>query len=65
LLEEFDLELSPETTVTVHDSTSEHRYMVLPQQPPETEDLTEEELVELVTRDAMLGVDRLGGTRYD
>ena len=41
------------------DSTAEHRYFVLPQQPPGTEEFTEAELIELVSRDAMIGVDRL------
>jgi len=33
--------------------------MVLPQQPPDTEDLSEDELVKHVARNAMIGVDRL------
>ena len=40
----------------VWDSTSECRYMVLPQRPPGTGHLSEEELAALVTRDAMVGV---------
>ena len=38
------------------DSTSEVRYLVLPERPPGTEGLSEAELVALVTRDAMIGV---------
>lgn len=60
LHEEFDLELDEEIEIHVHDSTSELRYMVLPQRPPGTEDLSEAELVDRVTRNAMIGVDRLG-----
>jgi nitrile hydratase len=60
LREEFDLDLDDDVAIRVHDSTSELRYMVLPQRPPGTEDLSEEDLVERVTRDAMIGVDRLG-----
>jgi nitrile hydratase len=60
LREEFDLELDEEIEIHVHDSTSELRYMVLPQRPPGTEDLSEAELVDRVTRNAMIGVDRLG-----
>ncbi|PSP74770.1 nitrile hydratase subunit alpha [Halobacteriales archaeon QS_3_64_16] len=60
LREEFDLDLDDDIEIHVHDSTSELRYMVLPQRPPGTEDLSEEELVDLVTRNAMIGVDRLG-----
>lgn len=60
LREAFDLELAESIRIHVHDSTSERRYMVLPQRPPGTEDLSEDELVDLVTRDAMIGVSRLG-----
>ena len=42
--------------VEVHDSSSEVRYMVLPERPAGTDDLSEEELAALVTRDAMVGV---------
>jgi nitrile hydratase subunit alpha len=42
--------------VRVWDSTAELRYLVLPERPPGTEGLTEEELAALVTRDAMIGV---------
>jgi nitrile hydratase len=51
----------------VWDSTAEIRYMVLPQRPVGTEQLTEDELAALVTRDAMIGVATVagpaGGTR--
>ncbi|MBI0381569.1 nitrile hydratase subunit alpha, partial [Streptomyces albiflaviniger] len=40
----------------VHDSTSEVRWFVLPERPPGTEHLSEEQLVPLVTRDSMVGV---------
>ena len=60
LREDFDVELPEGVEVEVWDSNSELRYMVLPQRPPGTEDLTEDELVDLVTRDAMIGVERLG-----
>jgi nitrile hydratase len=56
VLREFGLALDDDVTVHVHDSSSEKRYMVLPERPPGTEDLTEEELAALVTRDAMIGV---------
>lgn len=59
LAEEFGIELDEDIKINVWDSTSEHRYMVLPQQPPKTEDLDETELVEHVTRNAMIGTDRL------
>ena len=60
LREEFDLDLDDGIEIHVHDSTSELRYMVLPQRPPGTENLSEDDLVELVTRNAMIGVARLG-----
>ena len=59
LREEFDVDLDDDTEIRVWDSTSELRYMVLPQRPPGTEGLSEEELVEHVTRNAMIGADRL------
>ncbi|MCZ6891618.1 MAG: nitrile hydratase subunit alpha, partial [Chloroflexi bacterium] len=40
----------------VWDSNSEIRYMVLPQRPPGTDGMTEEELIPLVNRDSMIGV---------
>ncbi len=56
VLREFGLALDDSVEVRVWDSTSEVRYMVLPQQPPGTDGWTEEQLVPLVTRDSMIGV---------
>ena len=56
VLQEFGLQLDEETEIRVWDSSAEIRYMVLPERPEGTEDLTEEELVKLVTRDSMIGV---------
>ena len=42
--------------IKVYDSSSEVRYMVLPERPAGSEGLSEEELVPLVTREAMTGV---------
>jgi len=56
VLRELGLELAAETQVRVWDSTAEVRYLVVPQRPPGTEGLTEEELASLVTRDSMIGV---------
>jgi nitrile hydratase len=56
VLAEFGLELDDEVEVRVWDSSSEVRYLVLPERPEGTEGMTEEELVPLVTRDAMIGV---------
>jgi nitrile hydratase subunit alpha len=55
LAEMFGLEVSAGTTVKVHDSTSDVRWMVLPRRPEGTEQLTEDELAELVTPDSLVG----------
>ncbi|MEV8562776.1 nitrile hydratase subunit alpha [Streptomyces sp. NPDC051917] len=56
VLSEMGLDLDDDVQITVHDSSSEVRWLVLPERPAGTEHLTEEELVPLVTRDAMVGV---------
>lgn len=56
VLHEFGLEISEDTEVRVWDSTAEIRYLVLPERPAGTENLNEEELAALVTRDSMIGV---------
>ncbi|GAX58419.1 nitrile hydratase subunit alpha [Streptomyces olivochromogenes] len=56
VLSEMGLDLGDDVHITVRDSTSEVRWLVLPERPAGTEHLTEEELVPLVTRDAMVGV---------
>lgn len=63
VLGEFGLELPAAVEVRVWDSNSDIRYMVLPERPAGTESLSEQELVSLVTRDAMIGtaVARYGG----
>ena len=59
VLREFGLELPPHVEVRVWDSTSEMRYLVLPERPEGTEGMGEAELAELVTRDSMIGVARV------
>ncbi len=59
ILREFGLEVGEDTEVRVWDSTAELRYLVLPERPAGTENLTEEQLASLVTRDAMVGVARV------
>ena len=56
LAEDFDYDIPEDVTVRVWDSNSELRYFVIPRRPAGTEDLTEAELAELVTREAMIGV---------
>ena len=56
VMREFGLEVGDAREVRVLDSTADLRYLVLPQRPPGTEGLREEELAKLVTRDSMIGV---------
>jgi nitrile hydratase len=56
VLAEFGLDLDAGVQVKVFDSSSEVRYMVLPERPEGTEGLPEDDLAALVTRDAMVGV---------
>ncbi|MCC5481064.1 nitrile hydratase subunit alpha [Streptomyces barringtoniae] len=56
VLSAMGLEPDDDVRITVRDSTSEVRWLVLPERPAGTEHLSEEELVALVTRDAMVGV---------
>ena len=56
VLREFGTELPEDAEVRVWDSTAELRYLVLPERPAATENLSEEELAALVTRDSMVGV---------
>lgn len=59
VLREFGTELTDDVEVRVWDSTSEVRFMVLPERPAGTEGMSEEELAALVTRDSMIGVTKL------
>jgi nitrile hydratase len=59
VLREFGLEIPDEVEVRVWDSTSEVRYLVLPERPAGTEGLSEDALAALVTRDSMIGVARI------
>jgi nitrile hydratase len=56
LLAEFGLVLGKDVEIRVHDSSSEVRYMVLPERPKGSEDMSEEQLTALVSRDAMTGI---------
>jgi nitrile hydratase len=56
VLRELGLELPPDVEVRVWDSTAEQRYLVLPERPSGTEQLSEDVLAKLVTRDCMIGV---------
>jgi nitrile hydratase len=55
VLEEFGIVLPSDTKIRVWDSTAELRYLVVPMRPVGTERLDEDQLADLVTRDAMIG----------
>ena len=56
VLAEFGFVLDPAITINVWDASAESRYMVLPRRPGGTEDLDEQALAALVTRDGLIGV---------
>ncbi|WP_282093352.1 nitrile hydratase subunit alpha [Epibacterium ulvae] len=55
VLNDFGITLPETTKVEVHDSTSEVRYLVIPQRPSGTEGWSEKQLAKLVTRNSMIG----------
>ena len=57
VLLEFGLPLDPKVQIKVWDSTAEIRYLVLPMRPKGTENMNENELAELVTRNSMIGTE--------
>lgn len=59
VLREMGLDLPPAVEIRVWDTTADTRYMVLPEQPPETIGWPEDKLAQIVTRDSMIGVARL------
>jgi nitrile hydratase len=61
VLKEFGAELGADVEIRVWDSTAEVRYLVLPERPEGTEGWSEEELAGLVTRNAMIGVEKARG----
>jgi nitrile hydratase len=63
VLREFGVELKDDVEVRVWDSTAELRYLVLPERPSGTENMTEDQLAELVSRDAMIGVAKVAAPR--
>ena len=56
VLREFGVEFDEDVEVHVWDSTAEIRYLVLPERPAGTENMSEAELADIVTRDSMIGV---------
>ena len=59
LLAEMGTSLPDDVEIQVWDSSAEVRYLVLPERPSGTDGVTEDELAALVTRDSMIGVERL------
>jgi nitrile hydratase len=59
VLAEMGTEIADDVEVRVWDSSAEARYLVLPIRPSGTDGFTEEKLAGVVTRDSMIGVQRL------
>ena len=59
VLKDFGTELGADVEVRVWDSSAEIRYIVIPQRPGGTEGMSEEELAAIVTRDSMVGVEKI------
>jgi nitrile hydratase len=57
VLKEFGTQLDKKSTIRTWDSTSEMRYLVLPQRPAGTENWSEQDLQQLVSRNSMIGVE--------
>src|SRR5215469_12267482 len=55
VLADFGVSLPEATEIRVWDSTAEVRYLVIPRRPAHSENMAEEQLVSLVTRDSMIG----------
>eukprot|EP00494_Astrolonche_serrata_P024884 UN25144 len=56
VLQEFGTDIDQNTEIRVYDSTADLRYMVLPKAPVGVEKLSENEIVNMVTRDHLVGV---------
>jgi nitrile hydratase subunit alpha len=56
VLAEFGLDVPEEVEIRVWDSSADLRYIVLPMRPEGTDELSEDELAGIVTRDCMIGV---------
>ena len=56
VLKEMGFDVPPEVEIRVWDTTADTRYMVLPVRPERTEDWSEAELAQIVTKESMIGV---------
>lgn len=54
------LDLPAATEIRVWDTTTDTRYMVLPERPAGTDGWSEAQLLGLVSKDALIGVARAG-----
>ncbi len=59
VLKEFGTTLPDDVEVRVWDSSAEIRYLVIPERPEGTENLSETELADIVNRDSMIGVTKV------
>jgi len=59
LLAEMGTDIPADVEIRVWDSSAEARYLVLPMRPDGAADISEEQLAGIVTRDSMIGVQRL------
>ena len=64
VLAEFGVRVKDGADVRVHDSTADLRYLVLPMRPAGTEEWSETQLAEIVTRDSMIGAAVLDGFKH-
>ncbi len=55
VLEEFGVFINNDVEIRVWDSTAEVRYLVIPMRPEGTDEFSEDQLAQLVTRDSMIG----------
>jgi nitrile hydratase len=56
VLEEFGTIIPDNVRLRVHDSTADMRFLVVPRRPDATDDMSEDALAALITRDSMIGV---------
>lgn len=56
VMQEFGLTFPKDVEVRVHDSNADLRYLILPMRPSGTDQLSENELANLVSRDCLVGM---------
>jgi len=56
VLREMGLDLPVSVEIKVSDTTAETRYLVLPLRPSGTEGWNQQQLADIVTREAMIGI---------